>query len=355
MKKQHYFLCGLIILCLIFIQSKSRKASGSSSHDIIIALAGDTMLGRLTGEQIMRSSFDYPWGDIKSLLFSYDMVFVNLETTLTKSINAVPKVFNFKADPRVVQTLQAGNIHAVSLANNHSLDFGIEGLEETLQTLDKAHIHHVGAGMNIHAAQQPVVLRRNGVTIGIIGYTDNEPDWQATLTKPGTNYLAIEPFSQNRLQPVLHTIAEIKKRVDICIISLHWGPNMRQFPSEDFVKAAHAFVDAGADIIHGHSAHIVQGIEVYRNKLILYDTGDFVDDYAVDQVLRNDLSCLFEIIIRDGRLWQLRLIPIYISDMQVNRAKDTTVDLVFDMVRYRSKPFGTQFKQIDQELILPLA
>lgn len=319
-----------------------------SSGSIAIGLAGDVMLGRLVNEQIKNTSYAYPWGNILPELKSKDFILINLETTLTGSTALIPKVFNFKADPAVVKTLEIGNIHVVNLANNHSLDFGIEGLEETITTLDSAKIAHVGAGKNAREAQKPTISTRNGVRIGILGYTDNEPTWKATNTKPGTNYISI----LNPSEPIFESIRDLKSKVDICIFTIHWGPNMKEFPSPEFINFAHRVIDAGADIFHGHSAHVVQGIQKYKDSIIIYDSGDFVDDYAVDSGLRNDLSFLFTVEIEKNQLKRLILLPVKISNMQVNKAEGADAQTIIDLMKKRSVPFGTQFERAQDVLVL---
>jgi poly-gamma-glutamate synthesis protein (capsule biosynthesis protein) len=229
-------------------------------------------------------------------------------------------VFNFKADSAMVACLQKAAIDVVNLANNHILDFGMQGLVDTLEALDHAHIAHVGAGLTIDDASQPVIVEKRGIRIGILGYTDNEPTWLAGVTTPGTNYVKIGDRSQ------LTYITQLKQHVDIVVVTIHWGPNMREYPTEEFRDFAHAMIDAGADIIHGHSAHIVQPIERYRGKLIMYDTGDFVDDYAVDPQLRNDLSFIFLVTIdKNATIKNIDLVPIQINMMQVNQATESNL------------------------------
>ena len=305
-----------------------------------IGLAGDTMIGRLVNIAISERGYSYPWGNILSLLSSTDLNLVNLETTLTTSIDVVPKTFNFKADPDKVQTLQIGNIHAVNIANNHILDFGESGLIETIQTLNYAGIAHVGAGINIQEAKRPIIYAKNGIRIGIIGYADYPQEWAATDTKPGINYIQIGDVS-----PIKKDIADIRKKVDLLILSIHWGPNMRQRPTQEFRDFAHAIIDAGVDILHGHSAHVFQGIEQYGDGLILYDTGDFVDDYAVTQSLRNDWALFFEITAekKDAKvkIKQLKLVPLFISNMQVNKAEGLTAAKILEKIRLLSQEFNT--------------
>ncbi len=288
----------------------------STDGVVRIGLGGDVMLGRLVNEKLNRVAPTYIWGDLLPTLRSNDVNIVNLETALTRSTQRVPKVFNFKADPKHVQALIAGNIHVVNNANNHVLDFGIEGLKETIETLDRAGILHVGAGLNAQEAARPAIIEKNGLKIGVLGYTDNEPSWKAGANKPGTNYISIEHDRQR----VQEDIKKLKPEVDLIIITLHWGPNWQERPPQAFRDLTHAMIDAGADVIHGHSNHVFQGIEWYKDKLILYQTGDFVDDYAIDPSQRNDRSFLFIIEVYDKSLEKLSLVPTIIDNMQVNAA-----------------------------------
>jgi poly-gamma-glutamate synthesis protein (capsule biosynthesis protein) len=165
-------------------------------------------------------------------------------------------------------------------------------------------------------ARQAVVLKKKNICIGILGYTDNEPGWIARLNKPGTNYVSV-----GDMRKIREDVLKLRPQVDLLIVSIHWGPNMRERPTRAFSDFAHQLIDSGVDIIHGHSAHIFQGIERYKGKLILYDTGDFIDDYAVDPRLRNDRSFLFLVKLDPLGIRQIELIPVRIDAMQVNLAK----------------------------------
>lgn len=318
---------------------------------MIIGLAGDVMLGRLVNEVINRHDILYPWGNTIDILKQHDLNLINLETTLTHSSFKVPKVFNFKATPDKVQCLSATNIHVVNLANNHILDYSLAGMKETIETLDKNGILHVGAGYNLFDACKPVIIKKQDVTIAIIGCTDNEPDWHADTDKPGTHYIDIEDsVSQDSL---LQDIKKIKqeKDVDCLIVSLHWGPNQREIPSTEFQQFAHAMVNAGADIIHGHSAHVTQGIEIYQGKLILYDTGDFVDDYRVGPYLRNDWSFLYQVELGKEGLSELTLIPVIIGNCQVNVAMAPDYREMLTRMQMLSQQFNTTFEEREGKLI----
>lgn len=306
------------------------------NSDVVIGLMGDVMIGRLVNDVIGKKGFIYPWGNTLPILKQNDINLINLETTLTNSNRVVPKVFNFKAYPDRVKTLQAGNITVANLANNHGLDFSEEGLLETIKVLDQANIKHVGAGLNMADAQNPILMNVKGVSIGLIGFTDNEPTWKAGNNKPGTNYIHIV----RDIDEIVSQIKRLRPQVDILIVTTHWGPNNRLRPTQSFVTSAHAIIDAGADVLHGHSAHVFQGIEVYKNKLIIYDSGDFVDDYMVSS-LRNDQSFLFQLLVNKSGLLRLVMIPVLIENMQVNLAEKEDRNEIIQRMKYLSNEFGT--------------
>ncbi|MDN3670539.1 CapA family protein [Echinicola jeungdonensis] len=303
---------------------------------LLIGLAGDSMLGRLVNKKISATDYRYPWGNLLPLLKKTDLNIINLETTFTTSNNSVPKTFNFKADPDKVQCLTRAHIQYVTLANNHILDFSNEGLMETLKVLNKAKIKHVGAGKNDIEAQKPLIIRKNGIKIGLLGYTDNEPDWEAQTSQPGINYLKV-----GDIEKVKKSLIPLREKVDLLIVSLHWGPNMKKRPSPEFVEFAHQLIELGADIIHGHSAHIFQGIELYQNGLIFYDTGDFIDDYAVSAYLRNDRSFFFLCSIEKSGVKKVQLVPVFIRNMQVNKAKGEEYKETVRRMKKLSAEFGT--------------
>jgi poly-gamma-glutamate synthesis protein (capsule biosynthesis protein) len=327
-----------IIICIILATAFTMRTmrSKNKNDNITIGFAGDTMLGRLVNETIESHGYDYPWGNTLPLIKNPDLRIINLETTLTTHKKAVPKAFNFRASPDRVRTLQEAHIDIVNLANNHILDFDIKGMRETLKTLDKVNIKHVGAGENSEQAQKAVIIKKNDITIGVIGYTDNEPGWEAEHGKPGVNY--IKAGDTAKIAPL---IKNLKKQVDIIIVTCHWGPNMRVRPSQEFINFTHDIIDAGADIIHGHSAHVFQGIEIYKNKLIMYDTGDFVDDYAIDPVLRNDQSFFFEVTVDKHGPQSVQLTPLIIQKMQVNKATGNEAKTIMKKMQMLCQEFGT--------------
>ncbi|HEU0021581.1 MAG TPA: CapA family protein [Dehalococcoidia bacterium] len=296
-----------------------------STKNLTIAIAGDVMLGRLVNEAIARKGFSYPWGNLLPVLQEADIFLVNLECALTARAqpwhDGEDKAFYFRAVPSVAETLRIGRVDFASVANNHSCDFGTEGMAETVAVLDQAGIAHAGAGADLAAASEPAFLTAKGVRVGVVAFADYPLAWAASPNAPGINYtpISLDPGDFTRIEEALATA---RQQADLVIFSIHWGPNMSSRPTDLFRQFARRVMDAGADIFWGHSAHVVQGIEVFQGKPILYDTGDFVDDYAVDDLVRNNLSALFRVQVGPTGMERIDLVPVYINDMQVNLAPE---------------------------------
>jgi len=307
------------------------------------------MLGRLVNETVRARGFAHPWGDILTEMKDSDALLVNLECALTAHTqhwrDGEEKAFYFRADPAAVRTLQIAGVTFASLANNHAGDFGTDGLLETLSVLDQAGIAHAGAGRSLAEAERPAIFDAAGYRVAVLAFADYPVAWAAQPWRPGINYTRVSthPSHFNRIRDCIHNARRLS---DIVVFSIHWGPNMQSRPSAGFKEFAHAVVDAGATIFWGHSAHVVQGIEVWNGKPILYDTGDFVDDYAVDPYLRNDLSALFLVRFRGALVQRIELIPVKIDDMQVNIAHGDDrrwfIDRFINLCREMGTPVDTE-------------
>jgi poly-gamma-glutamate capsule biosynthesis protein CapA/YwtB (metallophosphatase superfamily) len=289
-----------------------------------LLFVGDVMLGRLVNAALKDRPPEYPWGDTLTLLKGADVRICNLECAISdwgSPWSVTPKVFHFRSDAKNVEVLRAAHIDAVSLANNHTLDFEYEGLENTINNLDVAGIHYAGAGITLNDAYEPAVWETKGIKLGLIAFTDNQPDWEATEELPGIFYVPIT-LKDKRAEKLLEMVRRTKEAVDLLIISTHWGPNWGYSPPKEHIPFAHTLIDAGADIIFGHSGHIVRGIEIYKHKPIMYCTGDFIDDYAVDEIERNDRSFIFVVETDGHSIFRLLLHPTIIKNFQAIRAND---------------------------------
>jgi poly-gamma-glutamate capsule biosynthesis protein CapA/YwtB (metallophosphatase superfamily) len=317
-----------------------------------LALTGDVMLGRGVNETFRAAPPEEPWGDVLPLLLSADLRIINLECAITehrRPWSRTRKVFHFRADPLAVEVLKVARVDACSLANNHTLDFEEQGLLDTLDHLEAAGIRYAGAGRNLEEAARPVLLE-NGVAL--VAFTDNEPPFAAGADKPGTNYLpvSLEPEVMRRVEEAVGDAREAGAKM--VVFSNHWGPNMVERPREIFRRFARAVVDRGADVYYGHSAHVFQGVEIYRGKPILYDTGDFIDDYAVDPRLRNDRSFLFHVSMEDGDLRRLELHPVSLPYARVEHATGAEREAILGRMVGLSAEMGTALDRREDRLVL---
>src|SRR5829696_6157266 len=326
---------------------------------ITLALMGDVMLGRKVAEVLNHTMRpEEPWGDVMPLMDAADLRIINLECAITDNEQPwmrSPKVFHFRARPSAIETLRTARIEACSLANNHTLDFEEQGLLDTLEHLDAAGIRHAGAGRNREQAAHPAILTvpaDHTRRVALVAYTDNEPPFAAGTDRPGTNYLPVS-LKPDVLRRVERAVSDVREMgVDTVIFSNHWGPNMVQRPREIFRRFARAVIDRGVDIYYGHSAHIFQGVEIYRGKPILYDTGDFIDDYTVDPRLRNDWSFLFQVSVEEGTLERLDLTPVKLSYARVDLATGGEREEILDRMERLSAEMGTVFTRREDALVL---
>lgn len=309
-----------------------------------LLFVGDVMLGRVVNEVLKKEPPEYPWGDTLDIFKKADLRICNLECVISdkrQPWTTTPKVFHFRSDSKNVAVLKEAQINAASLANNHVLDYEEEALLDMLEILDHESIEHAGTGINLVEASSLAIseiptkkasLRQEASVfkIGMIAFTDNESDWEA-VDQPGVFYVPID-LEDSRVKILMHQIKEAKKDVDFLIVSAHWGPNWGYKPQPEHIPFAKALIDEGADIIFGHSAHVFQGIEFYKDKPILYSTGNFIDDYAVDEIEKNDQSFIFIVEIDDKKVTRLMLYPTVIRNMQARKAQEPELaKIVFKM------------------------
>jgi poly-gamma-glutamate synthesis protein (capsule biosynthesis protein) len=282
------------------------------------------MLGRLVNDALGQEAPEHPWGDTLALFRGADWRVCNLECVVADGgtpWTATPKVFHFRSDAKNAAVLRAGGIDAVSLANNHSLDFGHAAMSEMLSVLDRAGVRHAGAGADVAGATRPAFCEVATVRIALIAFTDNEPAWEATPHRGGVFHVPVD-LGDARAVRLLELVRRTRSESDLLVVSAHWGPNWGYAPPAGHRPFARALVDAGADVIYGHSGHVVRGIEIYRGRPVLYCTGDFIDDYAVDPVERNDRSLIFVLQTEGGRIRGVRLYPTVIRDFQARLARE---------------------------------
>jgi poly-gamma-glutamate synthesis protein (capsule biosynthesis protein) len=277
---------------------------------------------------------EYIWGDALSEL---DRVrpqarLINLETAVTTSEDAWPgKGIHYRMHPENVGCLKSAGIDCAVVANNHLMDWGVDGLVETLGVLERAGIKTAGAGRDRAEAAAPAVIDLADQSRALVFAFACEsagvpPEWQAGPDRPGVNFL--DDPSNATAEAVAHSVRALKRPLDIAVVSLHWGSNWGYRIPSGHRSFAHALIDSGAvDLVYGHSSHHPMGFEIYRDKLILYGCGDFLNDYegiGGYEEFRSDLTLIYFPTLdpATGRLLQLQLTPMRIRHFRANRARE---------------------------------
>ena len=366
------------------------------SNPITIFMCGDVMTGRgidqvlphpsdpLIHEPYMKSargyveiaektngpiqkpvSFSYIWGDALKELerAAPDVRIINLETSVTKSNDYLKsKEIYYRMHPENIPTIKAAKIDYCSLANNHVLDWGYFGLTETLETLKKANIKSGGAGENLREAEMPAVIEVEGkgrvIVFSYGAETSGIPfSWAALKDKSGVNML--KDLSDKTVRQIKEKVWKVKKQGDIVVASIHWGGNWGFHIPPEQIEFAHMLIDdAGVDIIHGHSSHHVKGIEVYKDKLIIYGCGDFINDYegiGGYEDFRDDLTLMYFVSIdsSNGKLVRLQMTPMQIKQFKANRASKADSLWLRDTLNREGKEFGTRV-ELNKDNVLML-
>ena len=304
------------------------------------------------------------WGDALPAMerFAPDLTVINLETSITSSEEFWPgKGIHYRMHPQNIDCLTVAGVDCCVLANNHILDWGTPGLEDTLETLESGGLSHAGAGRDIRAAEAPAVFELPGTSRLLVfaaGFeTSGVPSgWRAKRTTPGINLLSER--SPDAARQLAEQISASRRDADIAIVSLHWGGNFGYEIPPEQRSLAHALIDCGlADVVHGHSSHHVKGIEVYRGRLVLYGCGDFINDYEGihgHEAYRGDLALLYCVTLdaSTGQLLALRMNAFRHKRFSLLAAAGTDVIWLEDLLKREGKRLGTGVVRNDDSLLL---
>ena len=299
-----------------------------------LVLAGDAMLGRGVDGQMARDPAFRPLGGLAWILGGADLVAFNLETTITdRGSPWWGKTYRYRMDPKhrsAALDQVPGAVRFASVANNHVLDFGVQGLQDTLGALDDAGFLHAGAGATAEAAWAPVIVEtRGGVRVGLLALTDhcgclNMSSWVATAGQPG---VAWADLSRGELEPVLAHVRALDAAVDVVVVALHWGPNwLPDGRSVWMEQTARALVDAGADVLFGTSSHHVLPVDLISGKHVFYGLGPLVDDYGHDPAFRSDLGAVAKLHIDAEGAQTVELVPVRIKGRAVRALQAGSAD-----------------------------
>ena len=305
------------------------------------------------------ADFGYPWGDALEVWekLAPDLRIINLETSVTSCEEYWKgKGINYRMHPENIPCLTRAGIDACTLANNHVLDWGYTGLEETLTTLREAGVKTCGAGATLELAAAPaqMVLAGKG-TVHLFGVGVDSSgipqSWRASRNRPGVNLL--QDLSAATAEHLAAQIRGVKSTGDTVIVSLHWGENWNFEVTLEEMEFAHRLIDAGGvDIVHGHSSHHVKGIEIYHGSLVIYGCGDFINDYEGIrgfEEFRGDLALMYfvEVDAATGKFAGLSMVPTRMRKFRVQLASASEAAWLTGTLNREGKQFGTSVQPLE--------
>ncbi|MDD5448026.1 MAG: CapA family protein [Actinomycetota bacterium] len=274
------------------------------SRGVTVSAGGDVNLGGRVTSFLEEKGFGYPLELVGRKFSLADVSIVNLECCISSQGKPIPgKEFCFRAPPGASKALSGAGVDIVSLANNHSKDFGEVSLLDTFADLEREKVKWCGAGHDDEEAFKPCFLNVKNSKVGFLAFTSIVPaGWLASPSKPGCATTRDE-------KRFLDSVKYAQEKCDMVVTSFHWGKELATAPSSEQKRLAHLAVDNGADLVIGHHPHVVQGFEVYKNRLIAYSLGNFV--FSPPREISSK-SVLLEVLICPEGLIQAQVLPVFI-------------------------------------------
>jgi poly-gamma-glutamate capsule biosynthesis protein CapA/YwtB (metallophosphatase superfamily) len=313
-----------------------------------IGLLGDVMLGRGVAERLAEVPPEEVWSpEVRELCLDCDLVICNLECCISErgepTSRITGKPFFFRAPPVAVESLRAVGVDAVGLANNHLLDFEERALLDTLDLLADAGVEFAGAGADQEAARAGVVVERGGVRVGLVAVSDHPLEY-AAVEEPGIAYADLTRGPPDWLTAEL---GRLRDACDLVIAFPHWGPNMNPHTARWQEAVAVELIDAGGNLVAGHSAHVFHGIGWERGTPLLYDLGDALDDYAVDRRLRNDLGVFA--LWRPSASEPLELVGLRLDYCRTGLAHGADAEWIATRLEHACRPLGSSVERAAEQ------
>ena len=318
-----------------------------------LALVGDVMLGRSVAAQLERDPTGRLLDDgIIDVLRSADLTIANLECCISQRGRRWPdprKPFFFRAPPLAAERLADWGVDVVTLANNHALDYGADALTDTLRLLDAAGVAVVGAGVDASTARRPLRVPLASSSVGVVAFSDHPADYAAGVGRPGIAHADLPEGATGWVTGTVRTLD-----TDVIVVTPHWGPNMVPTPTPAVRAAATMLAAAGATLVAGHSAHIFHGIGMIAGCPILFDLGDFLDDYRVDPQLRNDLGLVWIVVFDGVTPIRVEVLPVVLEYCVTRRADPAEAGQIAGRLRRACDEFGTRVAVAGDRLVVRL-
>lgn len=302
------------------------------SAQVSFCAVGDILLDRDVKKVIEINGIEFPFNNVAALIRENDLAFFNMECPLSNESDGYPinKRYSFRAEPEYIHGLKYAGFNIASLANNHTIDLGKSGLLKTIENLNTDSIYTIGAGKNQDEAFKPLLIEKSGETFAFFGMLE--------FLLEGTTFNENQPYpAYGQIDRLCNEIRHLNSDIDNIIVSFHWGQESAVVPTSMQIEYAHKVVDAGADLVLGHHPHVLQSIETYKGKLILYSLGNFVFDNTAK--LQKE-SVIFNCQFKNGQIIKPELIPVYIDNCQPSIASE---DIKKDILNHLNK-VSNQFK-----------
>ena len=272
-----YRIILIIIICLL--TSVASPADRTAYQPTIRLVAvGDMMLGRGVAHKIIKNGPDWLLENVKPVFKDADIIFGNLESPLTSNKSLPRKGFGFTGDPEMPRWLKMYGFNVLSVANNHAFDRGVDAIKDTLDSLSKYGIAAPGGGIHPYEPYQPKIVNIHETKFAFFA-AENIVQFDSTSGKYGVAYID--------LKKLIPEIKKVRDEVDYIIVSLHWGVEYAKRPSNEQIHIAHNLIDNGVDIVLGHHSHVIQGMERYKDGLIIYSLGNFAFDQKDERTKRS--------------------------------------------------------------------
>ena len=319
-----------------------------------VGLLGDVMLGRGVAKALPSPPGEVWDPAVREVAASCDLVICNLECCLSdrgEQTGLVPgKPFFFRGPPEAVESLRAIGTDVAGLANNHALDYGATALADTLEHVKQAGIVVAGAGESAAEARRGKVVEAGGTSVGVVAVSDHPASFAAEGEQAGIAYADLHPGLPAWLTD---EVARLRRECDLVIAFPHWGPNMTTEPAGWQRRRAAELVEAGADLVAGHSAHCFHGVAFAAGRPVLYDLGDALDDYRVDPKLRNDIGLLA--IWRPDDEPRLELVGLRLEYARTELATGADADWFAARAARACEELGTRVERLGEQRFAVLA
>jgi poly-gamma-glutamate synthesis protein (capsule biosynthesis protein) len=316
------------------------------AEEIVINAVGDVMLAGRWAATIRKSGYDSPFQRVSAELKTGDITIANLESPIARNGSEFTgKKFRFRAEPAVAGALKISGINLVTLANNHTMDFGEQALVETMKYLESAGIAWIGAGETLAEARKMALYTIKGKRIAFLGYSLTQPvEFFAGRDRPGTAPGFEKIFVED--------IRQARQLADYVIVSFHWGTEGISEIQPYQRTVAHKAIDAGADVIIGHHPHVLRGIERYKAGIVFYSLGNFI---FAGKSKTADAGLMVRLRFSEGRR-EAELLPLDILHRRVGfqprPVSGTQAAGIIERLNRLSNPLKTQIQSRDGRYVV---